>query len=75
MDWVNSQRLSNPLSCLRDGHDLVGNLFCGNRLCCMHNGDKSEIDITEEKIFTKLAGLVERLKQAEVIGPVNRRHS
>ena len=26
-DWVNSQRLTNPLTCLGDGHDGVWNLF------------------------------------------------
>lgn len=26
-DWVNSQRLTNPLICLGDGHDGVWNLF------------------------------------------------
>lgn len=64
-DWVNSQRLTNPLFCLGDGHDGVWNLFeeIGS--------PQSRLEILDwyhlrENLY-KVGGSLKRLKQAEAM--------
>ncbi|WP_100903824.1 ISKra4 family transposase [Nostoc flagelliforme] len=63
LDWVNSQRLINPLVCLGDGHDGVWKLFAeiGN--------SSSRLEILDwyhlRENLHKVGGSLKRLKQAE----------
>lgn len=64
-DWVNSQRLTNPLTCLGDGHDGVWNLFeeIGK------NGQRQEIldwYHLRENLY-KVGGSLKRITKAEAM--------
>jgi hypothetical protein len=63
IDWVNSQRLTNPLFCLGDGHDGVWNLFeeIGSPLSRQEILDWYHL---RENLY-KVGGSLKRLKQAE----------
>ncbi len=62
-DWVNSQRLTNPLFCLGDGHDGVWNLF---KEIASPAGRLEILDWyhLRENLY-KVAGSLNRLKQVE----------
>jgi hypothetical protein len=62
-NWVNTQRLTNPVFCLGDGHDGVWNLF--EEIACAD----SRLEILDwyhlrENLY-KVGGSIKRLKQAE----------
>jgi hypothetical protein len=64
-DWVNSQRLTNPLICLGDGHDGVWNLFQEI------SSATQRLEILDwyhlrENLY-KVGGSRKRLKQAETL--------
>ena len=63
LDWINSQRLVNPLVCLGDGHDGVWKLFTEI------GSSSTRLEILDwyhlrENLY-KVGGSVKRLKQAE----------
>lgn len=62
-DWVNSQRLTNPLFCLGDGHDGVWNLFqeIGSAATRQEILDWYHL---RENLY-KVGGSLKRLKQTE----------
>ncbi len=62
-DWVNSQRLTNPLFCLGDGHDGVWNLFeeIGSPASRQEILDWYHL---RENLY-KVGGSLKRLKQVE----------
>jgi hypothetical protein len=62
-DWVNSQRLTNPLFCLGDGHDGVWNLF---EEIASPTSRQEILDWyhLRENLY-KIKGSLKRLKQAE----------
>ncbi len=62
-DWVNSQRLTNPLFCLGDGHDGVWNLF---EEISSADSRREILDWyhLRENLY-KVGGSLKRLKQAE----------
>jgi len=62
-DWVNSQRLTNPLFCLGDGHDGVWNLF---EEIASPTSRQEILDWyhLRENLY-KIGGSLKRLKQAE----------
>lgn len=64
-DWVNSQRLTNPLICLGDGHDGVWNLFqeIGTPQQRQEILDWYHLN---ENLY-KVGGSLKRLKQAETL--------
>lgn len=62
-DWINSQHLTNPLTCLGDGHDGVWNLFKQ----IGYSAQRQEIldwYHLRENLY-KVGGSLKRLKQAE----------
>ncbi len=62
-DWINSQRLTNPVFCLGDGHDGVWNLFqeIGSTYSRQEILDWYHL---RENLY-KVGGSLKRLKQAE----------
>lgn len=64
-DWVNSQRLTNPLTCLGDGHDGVWNLFKDLGTAPQRQEILDWYHLREN--LYKVGGLRGRLKQAETL--------
>lgn len=62
-DWVNSQRLTNPLMCLGDGHDGVWNLFKEIGTAQQRQEILDWYHLCEN--LYKVGGSLKRLKQAE----------
>lgn len=64
-DWVNSQRLTNPLTCLGDGHDGVWNLFKEIGTASQRQEILDWYHLREN--LYKVGGSLKRLKQAETL--------
>jgi hypothetical protein len=62
-DWVNTQRLTNPLFCLGDGHDGVWNLF--EEIASPHSRQEILDWYHLRENLYKVGGSIKRLKQAE----------
>lgn len=62
-DWVNSQRLTNPLFCLGDGHDGVWNLF--EEIASPHSRQEILDWYHLRENLYKVGGSLRRLKQVE----------
>lgn len=62
-DWVNSQRLTNPLFCLGDGHDGVWNLF--EEISCADSRQEILDWYHLRENLYKVGGSLKRLKQVE----------
>ena len=62
-DWVNSQRLTNPLFCLGDGHAGVWNLF--EEISSSHSRQEILDWYHLRENLYKVGGSLKRLKQAE----------
>lgn len=62
-DWVNSQRLTNPLCCLGDGHDGVWNLF--EEIASPHSRHEILDWYHLRENLYKVGGSLKRLKQVE----------
>jgi len=65
IDWVNSQRLTNPLTCLGDGHDGVWNLFKEIGTAPQRQEILDWYHLREN--LYKVGGSLKRLKQAEAM--------
>ena len=64
-DWVNSQRLVNPLTCLGDGHSGVWNLFQEIGTTTQRQEILDWYHLKEN--LYKVGGSLKRLKQAETL--------
>ena len=64
-NWVNSQRLINPLTCLGDGHDGVWNLFQEIGKATQRQEILDWYHLKEN--LYKVGGSLKRLKQAETL--------
>ncbi len=64
-NWVNSQRLINPLTCLGDGHDGVWNLFQEIGKATQRQEILDWYHLKEN--LYKVRGSLKRLKQAETL--------
>ena len=66
VEWVNQQSLSQPITCLGDGHAGVWNIVQQIALFRPTTGD-SRVGITLKRIFTRWGAVVKRLNQAEAL--------
>ncbi len=65
IEWVNAQPLSNPLTCLGDGHDGVWNIV---QQLALGNQRREILDWYHLKEnLCKVGGSIKRLKQAEAL--------